>query len=68
MEEPRLIHALFPHQEMQAPVEVEYSSRRLAWQEGQNPLVLQEDVNRCSLWQAGQRIRAKPERGLRQSR
>ncbi len=36
-----------------------HSSRRLARQEGQNPRVLQENVNSCSLWQSGQRIRAR---------
>jgi hypothetical protein len=30
---------------MQMRMEVEYSSRRLAWQEGQNPRALQENVN-----------------------
>ena len=34
---------------MQVRVEVEYSSRRLAWHEGQKPRVLREKVNRCSL-------------------
>ncbi len=35
-----------------------HSSRRLAWHVGQKPRVLQENVNRCSAWQFGQRILA----------
>jgi hypothetical protein len=66
MEGPRPVHPPLGHQEMQVRVEVDltHSSRRLAWQEGQNPRVLQQNINRCSLWQSGQRIRANPERGL----
>ena len=45
-----------------------HSSRRLAWHDGQKPRVLQENVNKCSAWQSGHRIRAKPERGFAQSR
>ena len=66
MEDPCPVYSALGHQEMQVRVEVDlpHSSRRLAWQEGQNPRVLQQNINRCSLWQSGQRIRAKPERGL----
>jgi hypothetical protein len=35
-----------------------HSSTRLAWHEGQNPRVLQENIRRCSARQSGQRIRA----------
>jgi hypothetical protein len=41
---------------------------RLAWQEGQKPRVRQEKQRRCSVPHEGQRMRAKPQRGLPQSR
>ena len=45
-----------------------HSSNLLAWQEGQNPWVLQGNVWRYSARQRGQRIRANPHCGLPQSR
>jgi hypothetical protein len=67
------------HQEMQVRVKVDpvpegldrdndAGDQILAWHDGQKPRVLQENVNKCSAWQSGQRIRAKPERGFAQSR
>jgi len=44
------------------------ASRRLAWQDGQKCLVLQEKVTRYSRAQSGQRILAKPHLGLAQLR
>jgi hypothetical protein len=40
------------HERIRSP----HSSRRLAWHDGQNPRVLQENVNRCSAWQSGQTL------------
>jgi hypothetical protein len=45
-----------------------HSSRRLAWQEGQNPRGLQKNIRNRSSPQSGQQIRANPQRGLPQSR
>jgi len=45
-----------------------HSFSLLAWQEGQNPRVRQENISRRSAWQSGQRMRANPQRGLPQSR
>ena len=44
------------------------SSRHLAWQEGQNPLILHENIISLSVPQSPHRIRAKPHFGLPQSR
>lgn len=42
--------------------------RILAWQEGQNPRVRQENMTNRSSPQSGHRIRANPQRELPQSR
>ena len=43
------------------------TAERLAWQEGQRLRVRQEKASRCSPWQRGQRILAKPPIGRPQS-
>jgi len=45
-----------------------HSSRRLAWQEGQKPGVLQENIRSLSVPQSGHLIRANPHFELLQSR
>jgi len=45
-----------------------HSSRRLAWQEGQKPRVLQENIRSLSIPQSEHLIRANPHFGLPQSK
>jgi len=67
-EDPGPVHSALGQQQMLAWGEVnpvpKVWTATTVWQDGQKPRVLQENVNRCSLWQSGQRIRAKPALGL----